>query len=95
MYIGDILPNPKDTITDIGSDESLTQIAFYGIGQVYLQRTPDRDRDTYQVDLTSLGSLEPRVAIQYFFSAPKTAQKMARNSNFLQAMNLFHSKELQ
>jgi len=59
-FPGDILPNPKETITDIGSDESLTQIAFYGIGQVYLQRTPDRDRDTYQVDLTSLSSMEPR-----------------------------------
>lgn len=57
-YIGDILPSPKEAFTNIGSDETLSHIAFYGMGQVYLQRTPGRD--TYQVDLTSLSSMEPR-----------------------------------
>ena len=53
-----MLPSPKEAFTDMGSDETLSHIAFYGIGQVYLQRTPGRD--TYQVDLTSLSSMEPR-----------------------------------
>ena len=64
-----MLPGPNEAFTDMGSDETLSHIAFYGIGQVYLQRTPGQSAfrafglsggDTYQVDLTSLSSMEPR-----------------------------------
>ena len=57
-YLGDFLPSPNEDFSDIASEEALSDLAFYGIGQVYLERKPDED--TYQVDLTSLGSLQPK-----------------------------------
>ena len=52
------MPSPNEDFSDIASEEALSNLAFYGIGQVYLERKPDED--TYQVDLTSLGSLQPK-----------------------------------
>ena len=59
---GDFLPTydiaGTETITNIASDEAISHIAFYGIGQVYLERT--RGKDTYQVDVTSVSGCDPR-----------------------------------
>ena len=62
VFTGDFLPTPdiagQETITNIASDEALSHIAFYGIGQVYLERTPGED--TYQVDVTSVSGCDTR-----------------------------------
>ena len=59
---GDFLPTSDiagtETITNIQSDEAISHIAFYGIGQVYLERT--QGKDTYEVDVTSVSGCDPR-----------------------------------
>ena len=53
-----MLPPPREEFPNMGSDETLSHIAFYGIGQVYLKKTPGGD--TYEVDVTFVSSMEPR-----------------------------------
>ena len=53
-----MLPAPNDRIDDMRSDKGISNVAFNGIGQVYLRRTPGAD--TYHVDLTFLSVLQHR-----------------------------------
>ena len=52
------MPIPNEEIYDIESDETMSHIAFYGIGQVYLQT--GKEENTYEVDLSSMRHLERR-----------------------------------
>ena len=52
------MPKTNDEFYDIESDEALTQIAFYGIGQLYLKA--GSEEQTYEIDLSFMYDLEPR-----------------------------------
>lgn len=52
------MPCPNEEVYDIESDEAISQIAFYGIGQVYLKA--GNEEQTYEIDLSFMYDLEPR-----------------------------------
>ena len=54
-----LLPPPNETFGDMTSDEVISDIAFYGFGQVLLKRSTT-DKANYEVDTTALGSLPVR-----------------------------------
>ena len=52
------MPKPNDEVYDIESDEALSRIAFFGIGQIYLKA--GSEEQTYEIDLSFMKDLEPR-----------------------------------
>jgi hypothetical protein len=54
-----LLPPPNETFEDMTSDEAISNIAFYGFGQVLLKRST-LDETNYEVDTTALSSLPVR-----------------------------------
>ena len=56
--LGLLLP-PNETFEDVTSDEAISNIAFYGLGQVLLKRSTT-DETNYEVDTTALSSLPVR-----------------------------------
>ena len=54
-----LLPPPNETFEDMTSDEAISNIAFYGFGQVLLKRSTT-DKTNYEVDTTALCSLPVR-----------------------------------
>ena len=58
VHIGDFLPKPNDEVYDIESDEALSRIAFYGIGQIYLRA--GSEKQTYEINLSFMKDLEQR-----------------------------------
>ena len=54
-----LLPPPNETFEDLTSNEAMSNIAFYGFGQVLLKRSTT-DKTNYDVDTTALGSLPVR-----------------------------------
>ena len=52
------MPKTNDEVYDIESDEALSRIAFYGIGQIYLKA--GTEELTYEIDLSFMNGLEPR-----------------------------------
>ena len=62
-----VLPQVNETFEDLSSDEGVSQMAFYGIGQVLLEKCGKEDDDSaYQVDLTPLAKLEVRPGHQAY-----------------------------
>ena len=57
-FAGDFLPPQNEYIYDIESDETISHIAFYGIGQVYLEA--GSEEHAYEIDLSSMYNLERR-----------------------------------
>merc|ERR1712027_127858 len=53
-----LLPEPLETFEDMSSDEGISQMAFFGIGQVMLKKSDATADAAYEVDLTALGELE-------------------------------------
>ena len=52
------MPPQNEYVYDIESDETMSHIAFYGLGQVYLKAGVEEH--TYEVDLSSMYNLERR-----------------------------------
>jgi hypothetical protein len=74
-----LLPPPTETFEDMTSDEAISNIAFYGFGQVLLKRS-SKDENNYEVDTTALGSLPVR---------PEYA-KLGANAVFSKNAKLLH-----
>jgi hypothetical protein len=74
-----LLPPPNETFEDMASDEAISNIAFYGFGQVLLKRS-SKDENNYEVDTTALGSLPVR---------PEYA-KLGANAVFSENAKLLH-----
>ena len=46
-----MLPEPLETFEDMSSDEGISQMAFYGIGQVMLKKSVVAAQATYEVNM--------------------------------------------
>lgn len=58
----DVLPKPAEAWPDLVSDDAMSLIAFWGLGQLYLTGKPGEDGKPagFEVDLTFLSGLETR-----------------------------------
>ena len=74
-----LLSPSNETFGDLTSDEVISDIAFYGFGQVLLKRSRT-DKANYEVDTTALGSLPVR---------PGYA-KLGANAVFSETAKLLH-----
>lgn len=63
-FYGNILPKDNEPFDDLVSDESISNIAFYGMGQVLLKMSANQD--TYEVDSTLLSTLSTRLSYERY-----------------------------
>ena len=62
------VPEPLENFDDFEKDETVSDIAFYGIGQNFLRKTEDNAGNgaVYEVDTTILSQIETRSGFEMF-----------------------------
>ena len=90
-HFSKVMPDANETFEDMESDEGMSKIAFYGIGQVLLKRSRDQG---YEVDTTALSTLAVRPSYERYGAKATFGENQKLLSIFVSSLNkTFYSQD--